>query len=94
MSGGCGCFLTKRSGFFFERDVEDVLPGCVDGFGLSVMNLVRGHEADPGVVMVLIVPCEEVAAKRLGVFDTTEPLWKSGLVLQGLEVAFGKRVVV
>src|SRR5882757_7661974 len=44
--------------------IESVLASAVDGVGLAVMNLVWGHQADPEVVMVLIVPNN--SARSLG----------------------------
>jgi hypothetical protein len=37
----------------------------VNGVHLVVMHLVRGHEADPEMVMVLVVPIEEAARQKL-----------------------------
>ena len=34
----------------------------MDGFGLAVMDLIGCHQAETGMVMVLIVPGEEAAA--------------------------------
>jgi hypothetical protein len=44
--------------------------------------------------MVLIVPVEELPAEASGILDTAEAFGKARLILQGLEVAFGERVVV
>ena len=74
--------------------IEGLLAGGMNGVGLAVMNLVRGHQTDPGVVMVLIVPVEELTAEAFGVLDAAETLWEARLILQCLEVAFGERVVV
>jgi hypothetical protein len=49
--------------------IEGLLACGVDPIGLSVMHPVRGHEADPGVMMVLAVPVEERAAEGLGILD-------------------------
>ena len=38
----------------------------VDLFGLAVMDLVWCHEIDAGMVVILIVPVEEVAAEGSG----------------------------
>jgi hypothetical protein len=35
--------------------IEGLLARGVDGLDLAVMHLVRGHEADPGVMMILVV---------------------------------------
>ena len=77
-----------------ERVIEGVLSCGVNGVGLSIMDLVWGHQADPGVMMVLVVPVEEAAAEAFGILDAAEALGEPRLILQGLEVAFGERVVV
>ena len=46
------------------------------------------------MVVVLVVPIEEAAAEASGVLDAAEALGELRLVLEGLEVAFGERVVV
>ncbi len=58
------------------------------------MHLVRGHQPDADVVMLLIVPVEEWAAEAAGVLDAPKALGKPWLILQGFEVALGERVVV
>ena len=76
-----------------ERLIECGLTCGMDGIGLAVMHLVRGHQADAGMVVVLVVPIEEVAAEGSGVLDAAEALRELRLVFQRLEVAFGERVV-
>ena len=66
---------------FSERDIEDLLADFMDGIGLPVVNLVRGHEADAGMVVVLIVPGEEVSTVLFGIFDATKSTGKPWLVL-------------
>jgi hypothetical protein len=39
-----------------EGLVEDFLAGGVDLVGLSVVDLIRRHQADAEVMMVLVVP--------------------------------------
>jgi hypothetical protein len=73
--------------------IENLLSSGMNRVDLAVMHLVRGHETDPGVVMVLVVPIEELAAETSGILDATEAFGKARLILQGLEVAFGERVV-
>src|SRR5208282_5389770 len=58
------------------------------------MHLIRRHQANPGMVVILVVPIEEPAAEAPGVLDAPEPLRKPRLVFQGFEVALGERVVV
>lgn len=48
-----------------EGLVEDFLASGVDVVALSVVDLVRRHQADAKVVMVLIVPVEEARQKAL-----------------------------
>ena len=52
--------------------IESVLASEVDGVGLAVMNLVWGHQADPEVVMVLIVPIKIIAQEASGILDAAE----------------------
>ena len=77
-----------------ECVIERDLPCGVDGVDLAVVHLVRGHEADPGMVMVPIVPVEELAAETPGILDAAEAFGEARLIFQGLEVAFGERIVV
>ncbi len=49
------------------------------------MSLIRGHQADPGRVMVLIVLIEEAAAEASGVLDATEAFREPRLIFQRLE---------
>jgi hypothetical protein len=66
----------------------------MNGIGLAVVHLIRGHQTDPDVVMVLIVPVEEAAAEAFGILDAAKALREGRLILQRLEVAFGEWVVV
>jgi hypothetical protein len=81
-------------GVGFEGVVERDLAGCMDFIGLSIMNLIRRHQAEADMVMRLIIPHEEHAAELPGVLDTAETTREGWLVLQSLEVAFRERVVV
>jgi len=47
----------------------------VDCVGLTVMHLIGRHQADAGMMMLLIIPIEEVAAERLGILNAAEALW-------------------
>jgi hypothetical protein len=53
-----------------EGAVECDLTGGVDVVGLTVVHLVGRHQADAGMVMVLIVPVEEAAAEYFGVLKS------------------------
>ena len=54
----------------------------------------RGSSTDTGVMMVLVVPCEEPAAEGAGLVDGFKPLGEFRPVFQRLEVGFRERVVV
>src|SRR4051812_19779756 len=58
------------------------------------MDLIRCHQAEAGMMVVLVVPGEEAAAEVFGILDAAEPAGEFGLVLQGLEMGLGERVVV
>jgi len=53
---------------------EDLLSRGVDSVCLSVMDLIGGHQADAGMVVVLVVPFEEASTECLGVLDAAEAL--------------------
>jgi hypothetical protein len=59
-----------------------------DGFGVSVVDVDRVVPADAGVVVLGVVPGEEVLAERPGVGDRSEGGGEVGPVLQGLELRF------
>src|ERR1019366_985541 len=98
----CGGWFGRRGGRFSdealrvspERLIEGELAGGVNGIPLALMHLVRGHEADPGMVMVLVVPIEEAATETPGVLDATEAFREPRLIFQRLEVALGERIIV
>ena len=66
-----------------ESAVENFLASCVDLVGLTIVDLVRRHQADARVMMIPIIPIEEGAAERLCVLDAAEPLRKLGLASRG-----------
>ena len=80
MAMGMGALLTKRA---VKRD----LPSPVDSVGLAEMRLIRRHQTNPGVVMVLVIPVEKRAAEASGGFDAAEPPGKVWMVFQRFEVA-------
>jgi hypothetical protein len=57
----------------------------VDGIGLTVVDLIRCHQADPDMVMLLIVPIEKAATEAFGVLDAAEALREARLILEGFE---------
>jgi hypothetical protein len=66
-----------------EGVIESALPGGMDGIGLAVVDLVRGHQTEAEVVVVLIVPGEELPAELLGILAAAEALGKPRLVFEG-----------
>jgi len=56
-----------------ERLVEGDLARRVNGVDLSVMYLVWSHQANSGMVMLLIVPNEERATETSGVLASVQP---------------------
>ncbi len=70
-------------GVGFEGVIEDFLAGVVNFVGLAVMNLIRRHQANAGMVVIAIVPVEEMAAEGLCVLDTAEALWELRLASRG-----------
>ena len=57
-----GGLLDEALGLGVEGAIEGPLSGGMDVISLAIVDLVRGHEADPDMVMVLVVPGEEAAA--------------------------------
>src|SRR5450756_1599114 len=78
-----GLLCDEAFGVSAEGAVERDLPGSMDLVGQTVMHLVGCHQADPGMVMVLIVPIEEAATEGLGVLDAAEALRKLRLIFHG-----------
>jgi hypothetical protein len=66
----------------------------MDGFGLTVMHLVGRHQSDADVMVILIIPGEEVTTEGPGILDTAEAFGELRLVFQGLEMRLRERVVV
>ncbi len=58
-----------------------------DVVDLAVVDLVRGHQPETGMVVILVVPGEELPTELPGIFDAAEALGKAWLVFQGFEVA-------
>ncbi len=89
-------------GYFIDEAIRVVLEGLIEGFlscgvnlvGLSIVDLVGRHQADADVVMLLVVPGEELLAEGPGVLDAAEAFWELGLIFERLEMAFRERVVI
>jgi hypothetical protein len=89
-----GLLSDEAFGVSGEGAVEGGLACGLDCVGLTVMHLVGRHQADAGMVMILIVPIEESSAERLDILNAAEAPWKLRLVLHRLEVAFREGIVV
>ena len=77
-----------------ERRCEGSLASGVGGVGPAVTHLVRGHEADPGVVVVPVASIEEPAAEAPGALDAAEAPGEARPMPRDLEAALGERGVV
>ena len=76
-----------------EGGIEDLGAGGVQLLRLAVVDGGRGHQADPGVPVLVVVPVDEHAAVLAGVLDVVESCGELGPVLQGLEVGLRVGVV-
>ena len=88
------CLSDEPLGVQVEHPVQCALAGGLNGFSLAVVDLIRCHQAETGMVVVLIIPGEEAAAEVLGILDAAEAFGEFRLVFQGLEVGLRERVVV
>ena len=62
--------------------------------GSMMMDVVRGEHRDPAMAMLGVVPREERSAEGDRGGDVVEAAREAGVVLQGLELRLGERVVV
>ena len=53
----------------------------------------RGHEADTGMPVLVVVPSKERPQERAGVLEAIEALGELGPVFERLELRFGERIV-
>jgi len=56
--------------------------------GLSVVNHGGRHQAETGMMMLVVVPAKKGLAKPARVFDRTEAIREAGMIFQGAELAF------
>ena len=70
-------------------------PALVEhALGSMMMHVVRGEHRDPAMAMLGVVPREERSAEGDRGGDVVEAAREAGVVLQGLELRLGERVVV
>ena len=62
--------------------------------GTMVMDIVRGEHGNAAMSMLGVVPREERATEGDGGGDVVEPPGEAWVVLQGLELRLGERVVI
>jgi hypothetical protein len=74
--------------------VEHVGAGAGDGFGATLVHIGWGEQRDPAVVVLVVIPAEEVLAEGAGVVDRAEPGGEGRVVFEGLELAFAVGIVV
>ena len=74
--------------------IQNTLAMSEDGWRLTMMQRRRREEADAGVVVLFVVPAEEVDDEGTGVLDGTEAGREAWPILQGSELTFRVRVVV
>lgn len=89
-----GRFVNESFWVDLECVAESVLARRMNCVSLSVVHLVRRHQANAEVVMIAIVPLEKVTTKTLGILDTAESFWELRLIFHGFEVALREWIVV
>ena len=65
-----------------------------DLLGSAVMHVCWRQQAQPRVVVLIVVPVEEIDTETTRIFDAAEAFWKVRPVLERLELGFRIRVVV
>ena len=91
---GLGTPLTKRSGWVVHCRVEHGCPAGDNVVGAPEVHLFGGQHRDAPVPVLGIVPTEERSTEGLGLALVSEPSGKRGMVLQGLELSLGERIVI
>ena len=59
-----------------------------------MMDIIGGEHRDPGMAVLGVVPGEERPAEGDGGGNVFEAPREAGVILQGLELRFGERVVI
>src|SRR5208282_5573789 len=70
------------------------LPRLQHCVGIAVMDRGGREQAEPPVVMLVVLPSKECRGEALGMFKTVEAFGELRPILHGLELALGERVVV
>ena len=65
-----------------------------DLFGALAVDHLWSQQSETGMMMLSVVPGEELLAKAPGMVQGAEAVWKLRPILQGLKLAFGEGIVV
>ena len=79
---------------FYKGSVQNCLPFFDNLFGHSIVDIFRGQETDAGMVMLGIVPTEEILAEKPGILGTAEPFRKLRPVFQCFKLGLRIWVVI
>jgi hypothetical protein len=64
---------------------EDFPPGFLNLLCQTVMNGLRGEQADPSVMMLRVIPTEKALGEAAAVLDAAKAVWKIRAVLERFE---------
>jgi len=67
--------------------IEDSLALLPDQRGLVVVDHGRGHQAERGMAVLVVIPGEEAQAEAAGILDRAKAVREFRTVLQGAELA-------
>ncbi len=74
--------------------IENGLSSGEEFFRLAVVNGSRGHQLEAGVMMLVVVPREELLAETSGLFEGPEAVGEARPIFQCFEVGLRVGVVV
>lgn len=86
--GWSGRLPNEALGMGAESGIQDDLTMGQDVSGLTVVDHGGGHQAQAGMVVLMVVPLKEGLAKTAGVFDGAEAIRKTRPVFKGAELTF------
>lgn len=86
--------LDKAFGIGNVGGEEHLIALLAGGLGQAVVDRSQGHQAQAGVIVLVVVPAEEGPGPGTGVLRGAEAVGEVGPVLEGLEVGLGVGVVV
>ena len=76
------------------RLLQDYLPLRQTLMTTTIVNIGRREQGQPGMMMLLVVPGEEVLAPLASIGQGTKAVWIARSVLQSAELSLRKRVVI